>query len=55
MTIRYGEVMFAEGERTFSMSDFETRPSRATSRFFASRPRTAFMFVTLWSWVKPPF
>ena len=43
------------GERTFSMSDLETRPSFATSRFSARRLRTAFIIVTLWSAVKPPF
>ena len=42
------------GKRTFSTSDLETRPSFATSRFSARRPRIAFMIVTLWSSEKPP-
>ena len=48
---RLGEGM----GRTFSTSDLLTRPSFATSRFSARRLRTAFMSVTLWSCVKPPF
>ena len=45
------------GERvlTFSTSDLETRPSFATSMFMAKRLLTAFMMVTLWGSVKPPF
>lgn len=43
------------GGFTFSTSDFETRPSLATSRLMASRLRTAFMRVMLCAWVKPPF
>lgn len=54
MVVKEGGMGGMIGAFTFSTSDFEIRPSFATSKLTASNPLIAFMIVTLCSSLNPP-